>query len=354
MNSENKDSDNASSQDAIQESIILSDSGLQIATDPFLVGPELLHLSKESSKDFLRSLDLDSLRGPYTVLNILRGGRYYRLIDAWNEVVNIDGECPLQLSEIRAKRQVNDDGTWNCKIWHDADIAAISEEESTQNLLSCNTLIIGDTIATGTTLIEVLRWFIDLRESNNTEHVTDIVIFSICGSSVAKKNLFPFYQHTLKPKGVRIQLVLANAGFKLDETNGTDLSLITTEMLPEAKRVIEDRVGVEFMESMKCAIWDWGDRFNSIHSHLKEVTEYFEQFMDGEDIPEHIRKSVEQYRGGITCEDTVDETALNCKYGEKRYSLVMEENEPKSSDRARVGGLSVDEDQQQKDCCIVQ
>ena len=323
-------------------------------TDPFLVGSELLHLSKESSKDFLQSLDRESLGGPYTVLNILRGGRYYRLIDAWNEVANVDGECPLQLSEIRAKRQFNDDGTWHCKIWHDAEISAVSEEESMQNLLSCSTLIIGDTIATGTTLTEILRWFIDLRESNNIDHAMDIVIFSICGSSVAKRNLFPFYKDTLKPKGIRIQIVLANAGYALDETNGTDLSLVTTEILPEAKQVIEDRVGVEFMERMKCAIWDWGDRFNSIHSHLKEVTEYFEQFMDGDDLPDHIRASVERYKSGIDVDDTVNEAALNCTYGEKRYSLVIAEGALAEQDRIRVIGALAEEDQQQEDCCIIQ
>ena len=236
MNSDSKE-------DTIPESLVYSESALQIVTDPFLVGSPLLHLAKESCKDFIQSLDLTNMRGPYCVLNILRGGRYYRLIDAWNETANLQGDTPLELAEIRAKRQVDDNGDWTCKIWHDADISVVSEEESQENLLKCNTLIIGDTVATAATLKGVLQWFIDLRATNNVEGPLDIAIFSICGSSVAKKNLYPFYDEICKPKQVGIQLVLANAGYKLDEENGTDLSLVTTEMLPEAKEYIEKRIG---------------------------------------------------------------------------------------------------------------
>ena len=134
------------------------------------------------------------------------------------------------------------------------------------------------------------------------------------------------------------------------------------------------------MERMKCAIWDWGDRFNSIQSHLKEVLEYFEQFVDDEDLPEHIRESVKMYKEGIDVADEVNEDALNVKWGEKRYSLVIAEEkevedkseEPEEEAQEEVKlvqaadanqtGIepeerddgSNSEKKQQEDCCIIQ
>jgi len=304
----------------IQQTIIYSEAALQIVTDPFLVGRPLLELSKECSMDFVRSLDRDSLEAPYTALSILRGGRYYRLLEAWNEV---EGGGPLNLAEVRAKRKVNDDGSWRCTVWHDEAISAVTEQETIDHLLSCNTLIIGDTVATATTLTEVLRWFIALRESNPP---SNIVIFSICGSSVAKRNLFPFYRDTLEPKGVAIQMVVANAGYALNEDNGTDLSLVTEDILPAAKQYIAARIGVDFLKKMKCAIWDWGDRFNSIHSHLEEVTAHFVQFVDDDNVtvPDHIREAVERYRNGVSgVEDRVDEATLNGESAQKDSCIVL-------------------------------
>ena len=92
-----------------------------------------------------------------------------------------------------------------------------------------------------------------------------------------------------------MELVLANAGYALNEQNGTDLSLVTEDMVPRARAFIEKRVGKGFMERMKCAIWDWGDRFNGIDGHLEEVTEYFSKFHPY-DLPPHIKRSVMKHR----------------------------------------------------------
>lgn len=281
---------------SIQETLLYCESALQIVTDPFIVGDELLQLSKESSKNFLRSLDINHIRGPVTVLDILRGGRYYRLVDAWNEIpeLNQNGRRSLQLSEIRASRKVTPSGEWFAKVWHDASVASITAVESERNLLSANTLIIGDTIATGSTLIDVLRWLVALRKQRGVESKLRVIIWSICGSSIAKHRLFPFSEEVLRPNGIEIELVLANAGYVLNERNGTDLSLLSDEMVPRAKAYIQRRVGVEFIKHMKCAIWDWGDRFNSVHHHLDEVGEYFAKFHPF-DLPPYIRDSVRKY-----------------------------------------------------------
>ena len=281
---------------AINETLIFSQSALEIVTDPFIVGDKLSHLAKESSKDFVRSLDKGKISEPFACLNILRGGRYYRLIDAWNEVMTQsedgkDKKHQLALSEIRASRKCDKNNNWIAKIWHDDQISNISSEQSESNLLNANTVLIGDTIATGTTLMNVLKWFVELREQKKVKKEVKIIVYSICGSSIAKYKLYPFYEDVLKPNGIEVEFVLANAGYTLNEVNGTDLSLITDEILNEAEKYIVDKVGKQFVMNMKCAIWDWGERFNGIEHHLKEITEYFSTFYLF-DLPPHIRKSL--------------------------------------------------------------
>eukprot|EP01083_Nonionella_stella_P123613 372531_1 len=282
---------------AIKETLIFSKSALEIVTDPFVVGDELLHLAKESSKDFLRSLDVDQLKPPFACLNILRGGRYYSLVDAWDELIlqKQHKEYQLALSEIRASRVCDENGKWSAKIWHDHTVSNISDHESETNLLNSNTLLIGDTIATGTTLTYVLQWIVDLRKKHNVNKKLKVILFSICGSSVAKYRLYPFDTRVLQPNNVEIELVLANAGYVLNEVNGTDLSLITDDILPESETFIVDRIGVKFLKNMKCAIWDWGERFNGIEHHIKEITEYFSEFYIF-DLPAHMRKTLIKYQ----------------------------------------------------------
>ena len=185
---------------SIKQRIIFSESACRIVADPFIVGDELLGLSLASSMDFVSSLDMSSLRGPFTVLNILRGGRYYRLTDAWNATVNRSGSVPLQLAEIRASRTVDDDGNWCARIWHDESVCSVPMEQSSRHLLLMKTLIIGDTIATGATLTNVLKWVVDWREKHGVRRPFKIVLFSICGSSVAKYKLFPLYKEVLRPR----------------------------------------------------------------------------------------------------------------------------------------------------------
>lgn len=280
---------------SIKETVIFSHSACEIVTDPFIVGDDLLHLSYESCKDFLCSLDRSKLHGPFTVLNILRGGRYYRLTDAWNATINQSGNTPLQLAEIRASRDVDSNGEWYAKVWHDDSVASIPMDKTSQHLLSMNTLFIGDTVATGATLANVLKWVVQWREKHGVTKPFKIIIFSICGSSIAKYRLFPMYDSVLRPRGIGMEMVLANAGYVLNEQNGTDLSLVTSEMIPAARTHIEAKVGKAFMMKMKCAIWDWGDRFNGIDRHLEEVTEYFSTFHPW-DLPEHIRQSVMKHK----------------------------------------------------------
>ena len=64
--------------------------------------------------------------------------------------------------------------------------------------------------------------------------------------------------------------------FNLAE-NGTDLGFDTDRFTDTAHKQIPLLISPEFVPYMKCAVWDWGDRFCAANSHLKEISEYFSE-----------------------------------------------------------------------------
>ncbi|ETO15490.1 hypothetical protein RFI_21874 [Reticulomyxa filosa] len=286
----------------MQQTIFFSEAGLKIVTNPFLVGDELLELATQSSVDFLKQLhsdtkQLSTVKHPVCLLNILRGGRYYGLESAWKRLYDTK-EPKLHLAEIRAGRYLNA-GTkeWNCNVWFDEEISSMSPFYSKQNLLKCQTLIIGDTIATGSTLkaFSCVSFFQKKKKKGKIKKKVreplTVYIFSIAGSSIVAKNLRSLVKELQTNDKINVHLYLANAAWELNEENGTDLSLVTSRdnIHPKAFEYIDKICGKNFAKHMKCAVWDWGQRFDGIDEHLKEVVEYFHTFHPA-DLPPHIRK----------------------------------------------------------------
>lgn len=82
-------------------------------------------------------------------------------------------------------------------------------------------------------------------------------------------------------KHLKISITYANLKFHLNEKNGTDLEWIgATEWNDQAKKMLESSTKFKFTEKwkeyLKCAIWDWGERFEDIRVHLENVKNHFQ------------------------------------------------------------------------------
>lgn len=86
--------------------------------------------------------------------------------------------------------------------------------------------MIGDTIATGTTLSGVIEWVLNAREKGSDP--LNIAIFSIAGSSACLRKLKRFNSNST----VNISLYIANVDLILD-ANGTDLKIDGAQMTPQ-------------------------------------------------------------------------------------------------------------------------
>jgi len=276
------DRKNNSSQ--VDYSVIYSESGLRIKTEPYMVGRELEKAALESTMEFITSLKHKNLPQPVACLDILMGGRYYAMAQAWRSVMG--PTKPILRADVRAKRYC-EEGEWKVRVWHDEEnsLVHLRNLEDTQKVLrDCRTLLIGDTIATGTTLSGVMSWVLSLKKKDDPLHLH---IFSIAGSLCCMKK-FRSVAKRIEANGGEISFTFANCALTLHK-NGTDLEFAGAETHPRAQRYLKARLG-SFMGKMKCAVWDWGDRFTKIAHHLDEIEEYYNNV---EGTPDYILKGIQ-------------------------------------------------------------
>lgn len=242
---------------SFESSVIYSAAGVEIITQPFLVGKELEELALQSSTDFVRALPEDL--GNVVSLEILNGGHYYFVAPAYEAVRGT--VCPVSI--LRAKRKF-ENGEWKVNIW----------DEGGTPLIGFDTILIGDTVATGTTLAYTIRaMLVKIREAGAPP--PNVMVFTIVGSISVKEHPVLQEIHTLLAEnGKHLHLFYANARFKLDDANGTDLSFTGAEFDERAESEVATKLG-EYRACMKCAVWDWGDRFREPQNHLEEIHEYY-------------------------------------------------------------------------------
>ena len=264
-------------------------------------------LAQTSSEDWIRWLGAQKLLTsdvPPVSLEILNGGKYYFSQAAWNEV---HPKQPCGVLKLRARRGHASGETYGGAAHNDKNLLPGMELYQSPGSDWCVRLwdipadfkitgpvLVGDTIATGTTLVGVLGWLVEKMAAQGAVH--DVHVFTIVGASewdsgdggVVGK--LKHVDEALRKHGKMLTLTFANATFHLD-ANGTDLSPCPKQgaaWLPEALDATNAIVGSDFpLEKMKCGVWDWGDRFTKPLHHLDEVLEHYEA------IPEAPRYIIE-------------------------------------------------------------
>lgn len=228
----------------VHVSVQYNKPALEIVTKPFLVGDELLALSEAASRSFFATCGLDSFRGPVVALDILRGGRFYHMREAWAAASG--GKSELPTAEVRGSRyQDADDGNkWKCRV-HEETAGGL------QLVRGARTVVIGDTVATGTTLAFVVEWLLEQRGAGAGP--LDVHIFSIAGGDAAVPRLEALGAR-LEAAGGRLSLTYANCVFHLAD-NGTDLGFTGNAQWNGQARAEMEAVLGGFAEKMKCGEW---------------------------------------------------------------------------------------------------
>ena len=295
-----------------------SAAGVEIVARPYLVEDELSKLAQACSEDWIKWLDSQKLIDQDAVpisLEILNGGKFYYSQAAWNAVHQ---ERPAGLMQLRARRGHASAESYGGAAHNDKNLEPGMELYQSPGSDWCVRLwdippqlsftgpvLVGDTIATGTTLVGVLGWLVEKMATAQAVH--DIHVFTIVGASewtsgdggVIEK--LKHVDEALQGHGKQLTITFCNATFAL-APNGTDLSPCPAkgaQWLPEGLKMLEELVGGDFpLAQMQCGVWDWGDRFTKPLHHLEEVLEHYQELAAAPSyITAALRERIES-RGG--------------------------------------------------------
>ena len=297
---------------------VFSDAGVEIVTRPYLVEDELSALAQSCSESWIRWLGEGGLLKPDATpisLEILNGGKFYYTQAAWTSV---HPKRACYLLKLRARRGHASGATYGGAAHNDKNLEPGMELyqspgsdwcvrlwEIPEKLEFTGPILVGDTIATGTTLVGVLGWLVAKMAAAGSVH--DIHVFTIVGASewgLGDGGVIDKLAHVdeeLHKHGKVLSVTFCNATFALD-ANGTDLNpcpVKGAEWLPDALTKVKAQLDGFPLEQLKCGVWDWGDRFTKPLHHLEEVLEHYTAFKDAPSyIMSGLRERIAAHSGG--------------------------------------------------------
>lgn len=280
-------------------------SAQRVHSNPLLWGPELREEILNCNKHFLRAArelvpGFDEL-SPKDISEVvvLRGGLGYRLDDAFREV--FDSYLPRCFVGARRHRISGDE--------FEAEISYSNFEPLPKD----GVVIIGDTIATGSSLTRTLA---EVRsELRKREYgIKKLVVFSAAAAFRGCSELLDWEERFQEWwPDFEIYLFTAEALFGLDAGTHLRYRKPGEAIVPEASKKFVDEAFGDYEEAYIpgniCAVFDWGDRIFKPDRHLRDVLQYAdeaqEQAEDEEsleflrDLEEGARKELEKFEEEI-------------------------------------------------------
>jgi len=259
----------------IQEIIATTPETRAISNNPKVMGLEYTHLLQNACTKILQQLaanNLTCLEETQTIVfDILRGGLNFGLRQALGNAFgwNLHG-C----SFISAQRARQDDSP---EQWH-----IVETEYSKVYMPKTASIVIGDVVATGTSLEHAMKALVAEAEKQGT-HLRSVVFFTFGGSRAGEilgkmdamcRERFPGYERTT--------LVYLEGCFTVPgiETNirmkvtGTDLLRLNAVMAPE---FIASQYEDPCYPIQRCAIYDAGSRAFWPPEYIEDLHGYWSQ-----------------------------------------------------------------------------
>lgn len=223
--------------------------------DRTVVGVPLLNAAREATVHWLAALRdhklLDS-NEQVAGLTILTGGLYYGLQPAWQTVFG----TLLPENFIGVKRHLDQRNQWS------ADYHYVSFEAP------CETVLIGDTVASGASVTQGLRAFADWARPRGLRKVH---FFSACGSRIGGQRI----REACAALGVEATFTHGLAAFGMAEQGwqlpDTDLPWLHPDTVTQPH--YHQRAEIAFQGKPVCAIGDWGMRCKNPRAYLSEWQE---------------------------------------------------------------------------------
>lgn len=269
--------------------IFCSDASRDILYNPHIAGKKLQEKMETLSKIFAGIAAEKGLKqcrfGDVVEFVLLAGGLYYNLSGGFRKT------CGYALPEcfLGIKRQ-RIEGT-------EGQFRAVSTYENFEALPQEAIVIIGDTIATGSTIIRAIG---DLERASAEKDgkIKKIIICSLACSTEGARKLKKMEEKMKKADdGFALCLIVAEQLFHL-MPDGTDLRFLREDsIMPEETREYTLRRYGEFLgREMKCAIFDWGTRCKNPAKHYEEFLEYADLMLGNPALDEKGEKEIKRMK----------------------------------------------------------
>jgi len=248
----------------------------KLLTHPEVVGYEVYNCLVHSTAQMMYYFKNKKKISSANILSILRGALNY----------------PLEESCYKEHIRVHDISFLSSeRVFKDDEITGLEIKYSKLAMIPDSTLLIGDIIATGETLIHCLRYVTDFYRKAGAS-LRNIIVFTIGGDTGIKvlekltaefREFWPDFEGfiTVFYEGVFSNFGKDDKGVTGVQVPGVDFIWKNGVVAPEYRREILSRQNPLFE---KCTIYDGGARRYEIHEHIDEVLEYWEDVKKRSDL----------------------------------------------------------------------
>ncbi len=267
--------------------IICSEPSRKILYNPQMAGKELQETMEEVSKIFIDAATRKALPGKklggIVEFVLLSGGLYYGIARGFRETHG--HALPQCFLGIKRQRVEGAEGQFR----------AVSTYENFESLPQDATVIIGDTIATGSTILRAAGE-LENAIAEKDGRLSSLIICSLACSTEGARKLGRMEKKLReRDPGFRLHLIVAEQLFHL-MPDGTDLRFLREDsVMPDETRAYTlSRYGEALGKDMKCAIFDWGTRCKNPKAHYVEFMHFAKEALIGSGMDAKGRAELER------------------------------------------------------------
>jgi len=246
---------------------VVSDEGTRnLLNTPEIVGYDVYHCLLRSTSRMMKHFRRAGCISSANILSILRGALNYPLEEScYNEGIRVH-----DISFLSSER-----------VFHNSEIAGLEIKYSKLALVPDSTLLIGDIIATGDTLVHCLRYLTDHYRSHNCR-LRNIIFFTIGGNTGIEimerltteiRQFWPEFEGFIVVYYEGIFSTYQTKGVSGINVPDVDFYWNDAILAPAYRKQTLSSPNTLFE---KCTIYDGGARRYEIADHVDEVLEYWE------------------------------------------------------------------------------
>lgn len=278
--------------------VFCADASRDILYNPHIAGKKLQEKMETLSPIFAEIAAEKGLKqcrfGNVVEFVLLAGGLYYNISGGFRKGHSY--ALPQCFLGIKRQRVEGTEGQFR----------AVSTYENFESLPQEAVVIIGDTIATGSTMIRAIG---DLERASAEKDgkIKKIIICSLACSTEGARKLKRMEEKMKNAyDDFELYLIAAEQLFHL-MPDGTDLRFLREDSIipDETREYALCRYGIFLGREMKCAIFDWGTRCKNPAKHYEEFLEYADSMLKNPALDEKGEKEIKRMKEEVEKEKQV-------------------------------------------------